>query len=269
MYHSVSFDGANTYTRWHLVPQGIPIIALPEQKKQTVEVPGGNGVLDLSLSLTKYPVFNRRTGEINFTVLDGYDTQTIRTNLVSYLHGQRRKMILEDDPDYYYYGYYAVIWTHNNDGTMPTVTIAYDLEPYKYANDITYSDGATGAYTTITQNSTILDMAFNESSSSITLPTPFIIQTSTVSGNAKVDVGYSNTYLGITTTMHQTDSSGAGIVHYGISKANTTYVINQYQMTSRGSGNTGVSHIYIDRSSLFMPSGGSMKLRVGYRRALL
>lgn len=278
MYHSVTFDSRNTYTNWHLVPEGIPIIAMPEQKKQTVEVPGGDGVLDLSMSLTKYPLYNRRSGELTFRVLDGYDTQTIRDNMAQYLHGRRRKMILEDDPDYYYYGYYAVAWTHNNDGTMPTVTISYDLEPYKKSNEIIYADTVSGSQTytsgawkTLTTSSAddYFQFSFSEDLHSYTFPTPVVIEVNSMSSGAKINVGYFNSYLGINVSVVEAADSGwIPITQYIITKTGT-HTIGQYPITSRGTSYSEMSGVDISRHSTYIPSGGSIKLRAGYRRAML
>ena len=42
---------------WRLVPASRPVFNPPAQKVKTLEIPGGDGVIDLSQSLTGYPVY--------------------------------------------------------------------------------------------------------------------------------------------------------------------------------------------------------------------
>ena len=124
---------ANTYKDWHIVPIGRPVIAPPQQKLQQIDIPGANGVLDLSNSLTHYPVFNNRTGTIDFAVLnDVTDWITAYTKILKFLQGNDVKMIMEDDPNYFYKGrFYVDKWNSRNDGTWSEVTLGYDLYPYR------------------------------------------------------------------------------------------------------------------------------------------
>jgi phage-related protein len=133
MYHSVTFGSKNSYADWHLVPDGRPVVVMPELKTVTVDVPGSYGILDLSESLTGYPIYSNRSGSIKFHVLnDIAPWQKTYEEIARYLHGKIRTMILEDDPNYYYNGRFTVTWTSNNDGSGSDVEIGYDLEPYKY-----------------------------------------------------------------------------------------------------------------------------------------
>lgn len=134
MYHSVTFGSMNSFSDWHLVPDGRPVVSLPEPKITTVEVPGANGLLDLSEALTKYPVYNNRDGSIKFHVLNDKEPwNKLYQRIANYLHGKKMEMVLEDDPEYYYYGRYKVVWTSNNNGTWADVEISYTLDPYKYS----------------------------------------------------------------------------------------------------------------------------------------
>lgn len=161
MYHSVTFGDYNTYDKWHLVPDTRPVVAMPELKSVTVDVPGSNGILDLSESLTKYPIYKNRTGSMKFHVLNGYEPwEKIYHDISNSIHGKQCAMVLEDDPLYFYYGRYNVTWTSNNDGTWSDIEIGYDLEPYKYfiqtsiQEDSNLYEGITVSGNTITKNLT-------------------------------------------------------------------------------------------------------------------
>lgn len=143
MYHSVNFGSKNSYSDWHLVPESRPVIAMPEPKITTVDIPGRNGVLDLSDAVRGYVTYNNRTGSLTFHVLNDCEPwQVIYREVANYLHGKKMKMTLEDDPGWYYYGRFTVNeWTSNNDGTWSDIEIGYDLEPYKYSVITSTSNG--------------------------------------------------------------------------------------------------------------------------------
>lgn len=133
-----SFDmgkAKNTLKDWFLVPLGRPVINPPLQKRVTVDIPGANGILDLSNSLTHYPVFENRTGQLQFAVLNDVpqnDWLTIYTKITKFLQGNPVKMIMEDDPKYFYEGSVWVDnWNSRNDGTWSEITLAYDFQPYR------------------------------------------------------------------------------------------------------------------------------------------
>ena len=71
--HSVTFGDKNSYDEWRMVPTSRPVITPPAVKKKTLEIPGANGVLDISSSLTGFPVYENRTGSIEFVVLNDWD----------------------------------------------------------------------------------------------------------------------------------------------------------------------------------------------------
>lgn len=170
MYHSLTiktFPGRgsgsltfNTYQDFYLVPTSLPVISTPAVQTKTIDIPGANGSIDLTESLTPFPTYKNRTGSIEFAVLNDRYEQYVRYNrsiangghgvkktfgrndpnlwavlysdLMNKLHGRKCQIILEDDPDWYYEGRIAVSsWKPSNDGKWPTVTLNYDLYPYK------------------------------------------------------------------------------------------------------------------------------------------
>lgn len=177
MYHSISFyDGTskfNTYSTWGLVPETRPHVVPPEPKTKYLDLPAGNGRIDLTESLTGFPVFNDREGEWVFYVLNDYivfdepvgsititDTPdpaggTVRTitsndsshesgrpgeyyswaerlsDIMNTIQGKKIKAVLDDDPGYYYSGrFYVSDWDSSGE-TYSTITISYEVEPFK------------------------------------------------------------------------------------------------------------------------------------------
>ena len=152
MYHSITFNrrfttpytkvvSKNTYTDFKLAPSSRPVIAPPELKETYVDIPGGNGTIDLSEVVSGCPVYKDREGDIEFYVLNenypgfqSYDTWIKRyTDIMNFLHGKSIEVVLEDDPDYYYRGRFSVDeWASEKDYSM--LTFHYVLEPFKWCS---------------------------------------------------------------------------------------------------------------------------------------
>lgn len=131
MYHSITFGDKNTYDDWHLVPSSRPVFAPPPVKTTYLDLPGANGKLDLTDALNGHPMFENRTGSIEFIVLNDYgEWQNRYSEISNYLHGKKMKAVLEDDPGWYYEGRFSVNeWASEKDWSR--ITIDYDLYPYK------------------------------------------------------------------------------------------------------------------------------------------
>ena len=132
-YHSINIGEINTWDDWHIVPSSRPLVNPPSVKTQKIQIPGGNGDIDLSESLTGYPVFSNRTGSWTFEVLNDFKPwYEAYTDIMTYLHGQVKQLYLDDDPDYYYTGRLVVnSWNSAKDNS--NITISYDLAPFKWS----------------------------------------------------------------------------------------------------------------------------------------
>lgn len=131
MYHSITFGTKNTWDDWHLIPTSRPVFNPPSVKTNLIEIPGGDGVLDLTTALAGRPLYKNRTGSIEFYVDNDFrDWTVLYSEIMVYLHGQKMRAVLEDDPNYYYEGRFAVnAWKSNKDRS--SITIDYDVNPYK------------------------------------------------------------------------------------------------------------------------------------------
>lgn len=98
MYHSITFGEKNTWDDWHLIPTSRPVFNPPPTETHMIKIPGANGVLDLSESLTGYPIYENRTGSIEFIVENGHERWDIAySDIMDYIHGKQMRAILEDD----------------------------------------------------------------------------------------------------------------------------------------------------------------------------
>lgn len=207
MYHSITFGDKNTWDDWHLVPSSRPVFDPPAPKEKYLDIPGGDGAIDLSESLTGYPVYQNRTGSLEFIVMNDYwQWQEAYSAICDYLHGQSMRAVMEDDPAYYYEGRFKVSkW--KSDKYYSTITIDYNVSPYKKRTEpavISLSVGTAYTPCTITQE------MYGRAPSSPQLT----IQT--IDG-ADMTLHFVNTRLGISVT--KTVSSGTqtvpDIVLYG------------------------------------------------------
>ncbi len=131
MYHSITFGNKNTWDDWFLIPSSRPVFNPPEAKTLFLEIPGADGVIDLSTALTGDVRYGSRTGSLEFIVDNGHkEWFELYSDIADYLHGQKMKAILEDDPSYYYEGRFTVNeW--KSDKLHSLITIDYVVDPYK------------------------------------------------------------------------------------------------------------------------------------------
>lgn len=123
----------NTYDDWFLIPTSRPVIQPPKPKVTATDVPGANGMLDLSRSLTGFPVFMNRQGTNEYMIENDKWPKWLDalTEITNKLDGQYLRMYFEDEePEYYYVGTWSIASWQTGD-VYSTITIEYDLFPYK------------------------------------------------------------------------------------------------------------------------------------------
>lgn len=131
MYHSITIGDKNTWNDWHLIPSSRPVVNPPNVRASMVEVPGSDGVLDLSDALIGRPTYANRSGSWDFYVDNGYGAWSERySEIMAYLHGEHLTAVLEDDPLFYYDGRFSVNqW--RSDPNYSRIVIDYNVGPYK------------------------------------------------------------------------------------------------------------------------------------------
>lgn len=155
-YHSMTFTYANewndtdkkhgtinTWDDWHLIPTSRPVFQQGKPKTNYISIPGADGQIDLSDSLTGHPVYDNRSGSIEFIVMNGYRSSWAAgfSKFSNWLHGQKVRVVLDDDPSYFYEGRMDINnWKSNSDGTWSNITFDYNLDPYKYGINMSTED---------------------------------------------------------------------------------------------------------------------------------
>lgn len=127
----------------------------PAPKTYTVDIPGGDGVIDLTTALTGDVVYENRSQKFTFALMnmDGYSDTSIqefertKTDIMNFLHGKSFDYQMTMDPEYTYHGRFTVT-THTQsryaNGRLGLIEISIDAEPYKLKKLCLYELNATG-----------------------------------------------------------------------------------------------------------------------------
>ena len=106
-------------------------IGTPQAKTETIDIPGGDGVLDL----TEYfgePKYKNRPLSFEFSsMVIPSDFMSLFSMVQNALHGKKMNIILDDDPGWQYTGRISVSeW--KVDRNIGKLVVDCDCEPYKY-----------------------------------------------------------------------------------------------------------------------------------------
>lgn len=148
----VSFGNYHSYDDFDLILSQKKIEA-PSPKTETIDIPGGDGVLDLTefFGETKY---NNRQLEFEFTTdVPQEQFMDLFSEVQDALHGQKMNIVLDDDPDWYYTGRITVSeWKAEKN--MGKFTISCDCDPYKLkGSETVFSKAVSGSDNIVLTNS--------------------------------------------------------------------------------------------------------------------
>lgn len=132
-----SGESWNTRDDWGLALMTQPVFAMPPVKTHIIDLPGGNGVIDLTEAVSGYPAYGNRAGTFEFVVPGTQGQWQARiSQIAGLLHGQHVRIELDDDPGWYREGRLSL----NVGACQPqygTVVIDYSVGPYKWAERLT------------------------------------------------------------------------------------------------------------------------------------
>lgn len=129
--NGVSFDGLHSYTDFGLWLVARPDTGSPKPKLNRVEVPGMDGIIDMTEVNAGEVKFSNRTMVFQFAGMVNISEQTaFKTKIINALHGKRiEKIILDEDSMWYYTGRVTVQFPKSNSWKV-YCTITVDAEPY-------------------------------------------------------------------------------------------------------------------------------------------
>ena len=133
MSTGVTFDDRiHTERDWGLKLLSV-YIPMPDPKTQILDIPGGDGSIDLTETNGR-PAYNDRDGvELVFDLMDGsYESWFLKySQFAAEVHGRKIKMVLDDDPDHYYMVRLKLDGKKSNP-VYGQITFSGTAEPFKY-----------------------------------------------------------------------------------------------------------------------------------------
>lgn len=106
MPNGVSFDGLYSYDDFDLWLSNRPDFGSPEPKLNKVEIPGADGILDLTEANAGEAKFNNRIIVVTFALMVNIQQQaSYRRALMNAFHGKKfNRIIFDEDPNWYWTG---------------------------------------------------------------------------------------------------------------------------------------------------------------------
>lgn len=134
--NGVRFGDKHTYDDWRLILTSIDI-SFPDIKEEKINIPGSDGEIDFTESLTNDVKYKNRKITFDFIMAQERSKWTsLKSTIANYLHGKNFKIILDNDLNFFYKGR-AKVNQFKSDKSIGKIVIEADVDPYKY--DITAS----------------------------------------------------------------------------------------------------------------------------------
>ena len=137
-------DGIDLTETFGMVMADGYTLDLPKPKTYTIDLLGGDGVIDLTEAITGDVTYDNRSQKFTFYVINLEDHETfedLKTAVFNYLHGKDFDYTLSFDPGYTYHGRFTVSsasHTMYSSGILGAIQIDIDAEPYKSSGMVTY-----------------------------------------------------------------------------------------------------------------------------------
>lgn len=141
-------DGVDLSVRFQMILLDGYTLSPPEPKTYTVDIPGGDGVIDLTSALTGDVAYSNRSQSFTFMVVDPDSFERVKTDVSNFLHGKSFDYQMTMDPGYTYHGRFSVTeYSHAvyaYPGLVGVFAVDIDADPYKSKGRQTYRLNATG-----------------------------------------------------------------------------------------------------------------------------
>lgn len=129
MKNGIKFGDKHSIDDWDLLLTSKNIES-PKIKKIEVEIPGSDGVKDLT-EVFGIKYYNRDL-LFDFDIFSSPNNWwELHRDISNYLHGKKLKIILDKDNQFYYYGR-CEIASFTNNKSVAHISILCNCEPYKY-----------------------------------------------------------------------------------------------------------------------------------------
>ncbi|HFI0593023.1 TPA: hypothetical protein ACGO2M_000840 [Streptococcus suis] len=141
--NQVEFDGILSYDDWGVYLTSF-FVGDAEPKENYIDIPFGDGSLDLTEAVTGEVSYSNRKFEAIFTIKPPQSEWPDLVRMMrAYLNGRKRKIRIADEPDYYLIGRCKT--SFEIDGVLGRLTVSATCEPWKLKNAPTVQNVAIGA----------------------------------------------------------------------------------------------------------------------------
>jgi phage-related protein len=139
----ITFGTTHTYKDLGLI-LGKKEIGAPSVKKNEVDIPGADGVLDMT-DFFGEPKYENVKHKFEFSAAVPHDEAlALFSRVKNTLHGKKQRIILDDDPAFFYVGRCSVS-SYTDEKGIGKLSIECDCEPYKYKlNKTTVTQAISG-----------------------------------------------------------------------------------------------------------------------------
>lgn len=147
---NVIVDGIDLFDRYGLVLTDDSTYEPPEPKTYVIDVPGGNGSIDVTESVFGDVAYSDRMMELVFLLpYPGGSWESAKTDVASFLHGRAHDFVLTNDPGYTYHGRFSITsWERGLQ--WATITMSVRCDPYKVAQTtVLQADASAGVMMSI------------------------------------------------------------------------------------------------------------------------
>lgn len=141
-------NGVDLYEKYGLIFTDTYEMPVPEYKPYEVDIPGGNGKIDLT-EFTGDISYSNRSQKFKFCKLPEVsqsEFERIKTKVSKFLHGKRFSYVVSVDPDYIYTGRFSVTSDTSRENKAAFIVVKVDADPYKLRKDspVTWVANAAG-----------------------------------------------------------------------------------------------------------------------------
>lgn len=144
----LTVEGVDLYEAFGLVLTNESVLGPPKLKRYEVDVPGGNGSIDLTDAVSGDALFEDREHSLvlRMEVVGPEEFERVKTEVSNMLHGRRLSYELATDPGYAYEGRFEVdeYYSQMHSGCIKLMVKAL---PYKSRGMRTYRVNAAGGVT--------------------------------------------------------------------------------------------------------------------------
>lgn len=138
--NGISFDGLHSYHDFGMWLSERPDWGDPEPKLNLVEIPGADGLLDLTEANAGEVKFHNRTITLTFAAMVKADKQeSFKARIRNALHGKVCTIIPDEAPDWYYHGRCTVSFIDQASWKL-RIIVTVDADPYAMKTEQTTID---------------------------------------------------------------------------------------------------------------------------------